>query len=136
MILTTNRISSFDPAAQSRIHLALKYPPLDKKQKREIFDNFLFQLKDGGVDDYESIMTLIGEQVSQQKLNGRQIRNIVSSAKALADVESRPVNQKDFEIMIDATLEFQDQIDDINRRAREEAGHDYRGENQRRVFGS
>jgi SpoVK/Ycf46/Vps4 family AAA+-type ATPase len=28
MFLTTNRVNDFDPAMQSRIHLAIKYPPL------------------------------------------------------------------------------------------------------------
>jgi SpoVK/Ycf46/Vps4 family AAA+-type ATPase len=122
MILTTNRISSFDPAAQSRIHLALKYDILDTDQKIQIFDSFLLRLEDKHLlNDYESIRESMGALIGSQKLNGRQIRNIVSSAKALADYESRKVNCSDFETMIVATVNFQDQIDEINKHAREEA---------------
>lgn len=41
MFLTTNRISTFDAAFQSRIHISLEYPELDKKSRKAIWKSFL-----------------------------------------------------------------------------------------------
>lgn len=41
MFLTTNRVSTFDAAFQSRIHISLEYPELDKKSRKGIWANFL-----------------------------------------------------------------------------------------------
>lgn len=43
MFLTANRVSTFDAAFQSRIHISLEYPDLDKKSRKAIWDNFLKQ---------------------------------------------------------------------------------------------
>lgn len=43
MFLTTNRVSTFDAAFQSRIHISLEYPDLDKKSRKAIWENFLKQ---------------------------------------------------------------------------------------------
>ena len=36
MILTTNRVTAFDDAVQSRIHLGIKYEALSEKAKEEV----------------------------------------------------------------------------------------------------
>lgn len=41
MLLTTNRVTEFDPAALSRIHLKLKYGDLNAAAKSEVWTNFL-----------------------------------------------------------------------------------------------
>jgi hypothetical protein len=41
MILTTNRITTFDEAIYSRIHLSLKYDHLNKQAKENIWKAFL-----------------------------------------------------------------------------------------------
>lgn len=43
MFLTTNRVQTFDAAFQSRIHISLEYPELDKKSRTTIWVNFLKQ---------------------------------------------------------------------------------------------
>ncbi len=43
MILTTNRVTQFDPAALSRIHLKVKYNDLKSKARREVWQTFLAQ---------------------------------------------------------------------------------------------
>ncbi|KAK0615070.1 hypothetical protein B0T17DRAFT_602173 [Bombardia bombarda] len=44
LILTTNRVGTFDEAFKSRIHLALRYLPLDEEQRVEIRRNFIHML--------------------------------------------------------------------------------------------
>ena len=41
MLLTTNRVTEFDPAALSKIHLKVKYDDLKSDAKSEIWRNFL-----------------------------------------------------------------------------------------------
>ena len=40
LILTTNRIKTFDLAAQSRVHLAIRYQDLSIKDRQKIFTKF------------------------------------------------------------------------------------------------
>jgi hypothetical protein len=86
-ILTTNRITSLDIAVQSRIHLAIRYDDLDQKQKRNVFRMFLEQLEENepkSIKDYKKVLEYVDEYASRNKLNGRQIRNVVASALSLA----------------------------------------------------
>ncbi|CAN8103121.1 unnamed protein product [Discula destructiva] len=41
MFLTTNRVQTFDAAFQSRIHISLEYPELDKPARKKIWQDFL-----------------------------------------------------------------------------------------------
>lgn len=41
MFLTTNRVQTFDAAFQSRIHISLEYPELDKPARKTIWVDFL-----------------------------------------------------------------------------------------------
>lgn len=41
MFLTTNRVQTFDAAFQSRIHISLEYPELDKPARKAIWRDFL-----------------------------------------------------------------------------------------------
>jgi isocitrate/isopropylmalate dehydrogenase len=69
----------------------------------------------------EAMKEKVNRLVSQQRLNGRQIRNIIRSAVALAQSEKKPVTLEHFEIVIDSTVQFQDQIDEMNRKRRQDA---------------
>ncbi|KAJ3799035.1 AAA family ATPase [Lentinula aff. detonsa] len=92
LILTTNQIAQFDVAVQSRIHIAIRYEGLDKKQTVNIFRGFLEQYKTRGLvqpQTFKKIMDWVERDLSKRKFDGRQIRNIVTSAMgiALADEE-------------------------------------------------
>ena len=121
MILTTNRITSLDIAVQSRIHLAIRYEDLSLKQKIEIFRHFLGQLEPDSIDDFEGIMEFIEEYGAEDDLNGRQIRNIVSSSLSLArnekGSESR-LTQKHLKEVLRITKNFQKQLEEITRESR------------------
>jgi isocitrate/isopropylmalate dehydrogenase len=69
----------------------------------------------------EAMKEKVNRLVSQQRLNGRQIRNIIRSAMALAQSEEKPVTLEHFEMVIDSTVQFQDQIDEMNRKRRQDA---------------
>ena len=84
-MLTTNQIAQFDVAVHSRIHIAIKYDTLSKQQTLDIFDGFLGPLAQRGlVKNIDEIRDWLDEDVSKIGLDGRQIRNVVTSALGLA----------------------------------------------------
>ncbi|KAI0897170.1 P-loop containing nucleoside triphosphate hydrolase protein [Annulohypoxylon nitens] len=90
MFLTTNRIAQFDVAIPSRIHISIQYASLKPTQIEEIFKGFLQPLEDKSlVDDYDGILEWLKEDVYGLEFDGRQIRNIVTTALGLARAESR-----------------------------------------------
>lgn len=82
LFLTTNRVRVFDEAFQSRIHVSLRYADLSSDAKRQIWVAFLKRVNgdipNGGLS-YDDLRTL-----AEKKVNGRQIKNIVKTAGALA----------------------------------------------------
>ena len=85
LMLTTNQIAQFDVAVQSRIHIAIKYVKLNKEQTMDIFMGFLKPLhKQGRIKDMDDIEEWLKEDVVKSGFDGRQIRNIVTSAMGLA----------------------------------------------------
>ncbi|KAL4821918.1 P-loop containing nucleoside triphosphate hydrolase protein [Aspergillus spinulosporus] len=85
MFLTTNQIAQFDIAIPSRIHVALRYETLNKDQMKKIFMGFLDPLETKGlINDYDDIQDWLAEDVYKLGFDGRQIRNIVTTALGLA----------------------------------------------------
>ena len=83
LFLTTNRVRVFDEAFQSRIHVSLRYADLSPDAKRSIWLAFLRRVNgpdapNGGLSAEE--LRMLGEK----KVNGRQIKNIVKTAGAVA----------------------------------------------------
>lgn len=84
LFLTTNRVETFDDAFQSRIHVALRYGDLTTKAKRSVWTMFLDLCraqKGCPVADFSDSDL---DALSRHQLNGRQIKNIVRTAQALA----------------------------------------------------
>ncbi|KAF2182673.1 P-loop containing nucleoside triphosphate hydrolase protein [Zopfia rhizophila CBS 207.26] len=105
LFLTTNRVRTFDEAIASRIHLAIRYNPLGQGARKEIWESFLAKAdtKQGpAVCKSTDLNRLVGID-----LNGREIKNIVSTAQALAEYEETQVNISHLEIVVAANREFQ-----------------------------
>ncbi|KAI5116472.1 hypothetical protein M0805_001635 [Coniferiporia weirii] len=80
LILTTNMLAQCDPAFESRIHFCVKYPDLDFESRKAVWKTFLGKALENTEDvSEESINRLAG-----YKMNGRQIKNAVSSAQSIA----------------------------------------------------
>jgi hypothetical protein len=67
MFLTTNRVSAFDVAIISRIHLMFKYDDLNKAARRQIWEHFLNRAGPTKVKPEEL------ELLVDPELNGRQV---------------------------------------------------------------
>jgi len=86
LILTTNRIHSFDPAFTSRIHFCIHFPKLTPDARRQVWQTFL--LKVPGINADNALLTP-GTlwRLAVQDFNGRQIKNVVRAAYAMAKSE-------------------------------------------------
>jgi len=106
LFLTTNRVETFDDAFQSRIHIALRYGELSTKAKRSVFKMFIERVRVlEGVEtmpfkeeDYDSL--------AKHNLNGRQIKNTIRTAKALAVNKKEPLSMEHIRRVLDVLLAF------------------------------
>lgn len=95
MFLTSNRINSFDTAFESRIHLTIHYPPLDTPSRLHVWNTFV---KMGGVESRLSDDDL--ESLAGIELNGRQIKNVVKTARLLSKQEKAPLARGHVEMVL------------------------------------
>ena len=74
LFLTTNRVETFDPAFQSRIHVALRYGELTSKAKNSVWRTFLGKVKAlGGDVEVDEFSTDDYDRLARRNLNGRQV---------------------------------------------------------------
>jgi hypothetical protein len=123
MFLTTNRVGQIDDAIASRIHFKLKYDNLNQEQRTNIWRRFLEKAATPqgapkySPDDFDSWV--------RKKRNGRevgpsftcsrsklitvpfQIKNLVSTAHALATQEGCQVTVSHLEVAITACEDFE-----------------------------
>lgn len=96
LFLTTNRVESFDPVFTSRIHVALHYQRLGDADRARIWANNLDRLERdsaGKVYVTPSARELVldrrsGGEVNILRWNGREIRNALQTAVALAETDA------------------------------------------------
>ena len=110
LMLTTNQIAHFDVAVQSRIHIAIKYNKLSQAQTMAIFEGFLKPLAEKKrVKDMDDIRDWIKEDVCKIGLDGRQIRNIVTSALGMARAQGkRKLDKKDLKKILNNVRDYKD----------------------------
>ncbi|RDW62492.1 hypothetical protein BP5796_10794 [Coleophoma crateriformis] len=95
MFLTSNRIDDFDPAFESRIHLTIHYPPLDTSSRLHIWKIFVQM---GDIESRLSEKDL--ETLAKMEANGRQIKNIVKTARLLSKQEQAPLSMEHIEMVL------------------------------------
>jgi len=86
MFLTTNRIDSIDEAFQSRISMTFEYEKLKINERHTIWNNLL---KLANVKLAESDV----QQLADLELNGREIKNLIRNASALAKSNEESVTK-------------------------------------------
>ena len=107
LILTSNRVGTFDEAFKSRLQLALHYENLKEDDRRKIWENFIKRLKsleETGVD-FDDLDTHV-DALAKHKLNGRQIRNAITTARQLALYEEKDLDYNHLQQVIKVALKF------------------------------
>ena len=98
LILTSNRVGTFDESFKSRIQLAIHYEKLKFNDRRTIWENFirrLHKVEETGID-LDDIHKNI-DDLARNDLNGRQIRNAITSARQFARYQKKELNYADLQ---------------------------------------
>jgi hypothetical protein len=98
MFLTTNRVQTFDPAFQSRIHISLDYPGLTIDSRKTVWKNFL----DSSSQEHTIDKAQLAE-LARMDLNGRQIKNILKIARLLASRKEEKLSREHIAVTMDVT---------------------------------
>jgi len=125
MFLTTNRIHSFDAAFTSRIHLAIKYPALSHSSRRDLWKSFISKASPAPPAwmNPESL-----NELASENLNGRQIKNIVRTAHALAVGQNSDMRLDHINMAMRAMKTFEKDIAEGMEERRPEEGSSATGE--------
>ncbi|KAI3231280.1 hypothetical protein DTO012A9_7086 [Penicillium roqueforti] len=106
LFLTTNRVETFDDAFQSRIHVALRYGDLTVKAKRSIWKMFIERVRAIEGVHIASFSEEDYDMLSRHTLNGRQIKNSVRTAQALAVNEQAPLSMDHIKSVLEVAETF------------------------------
>ncbi|KAK6863622.1 hypothetical protein PG995_000150 [Apiospora arundinis] len=135
LILTSNRVGTFDEAFKSRILLSLHYENLSEGQRTKIWKNMFRRLEDIGSGsgshedsvpvtepgsrkrkarddepntvgiDFDEVNCYITE-LAKHELNGRQIRNVITTARQLATFRNTPMRYEHLQHVISVSGKF------------------------------
>ncbi|KAK7953074.1 P-loop containing nucleoside triphosphate hydrolase protein [Apiospora saccharicola] len=130
LILTSNRVGTFDEAFKSRIQLALHYRPLDGPSRRKIWNNFFNMMResDGGGGDKEAVdfddIAAHMDELAAYEMNGRQIRNSLATARQLAIFEQETLDWDRIKDAIEVASDFNTYIKDVHGHTDEQWSRD------------
>ncbi|KAK5942842.1 hypothetical protein PMZ80_005408 [Knufia obscura] len=114
LFMTTNRVRTFDDAFKSRIHVPLKYEELPHSSRVTIWRNFLDKIRssdpasEGGV-----VVDVDGagyERLAEAPLNGRQIKNVVRTAKSLAGYRGGKLDVEALLRVVEIQMAFEEEL--------------------------
>jgi len=87
LFMTTNRAQTFDDGFKSRIDVPVKYDDLPAESRLVVWKNFLARM--------------------EGKLNGRQIKNVVRTAKSSAAHEKRRLDFEQLKQVVEIQMAFE-----------------------------
>ncbi|KAH7035766.1 P-loop containing nucleoside triphosphate hydrolase protein [Microdochium trichocladiopsis] len=110
MFLKTARVEEFDDELRSHVHVAVRYGKPDFKSKKAIFRAFLGLAPVGTqIAPREFTDTDLCE-LAKYDLNGRHIRNTVTTAQALAVAQGQALDMVHFRQVLEVAKEFERDI--------------------------
>ncbi|KAH8654590.1 P-loop containing nucleoside triphosphate hydrolase protein [Tricladium varicosporioides] len=137
LILTSNRVGTFDEAFKSRILLSLHYDNLTPGQRTKIWKNFIRRLKNMDNDeralglsqmepgsrkrkfegqslgiDFDDVECYLSE-LSEYPLNGRQIRNAITTARQLATFREECMSFQHLKHVITVSSKFDKYLETV-----------------------
>lgn len=116
LIMTTNRVMTFDVAMLSRCHYAVNFKSLTHEQEKEIWDGYVKQLTPKNSAGKEEIEAWVKEITKKSKssrtmLCGREIRNVFTTAQTLAQAErDKKIRKKHLERVYDRIMDFAEEM--------------------------
>lgn len=114
MILTTNRVGTFDEAFRSRIQISLHYDNPSPEFRRRIWQNFFNMLRtDGENADLEELEEHL-PQLASEDMNGREIRNALTTARQLAVYKKEVLVWKHLDLAIKTAGNFTQYLKEVH----------------------
>jgi hypothetical protein len=124
MFLTTNRVFTFDPAIRSRISIAIKYNPLKRVARKQVWQQLLDMAngKISSVDMDELAMAPVNGRSAPHPpspylvlvvLMYREIKNTIRSAQALAVADGTELAMKHIKTVLDVQREFREDFEGL-----------------------
>ncbi|TID26350.1 hypothetical protein E6O75_ATG00843 [Venturia nashicola] len=106
LFLTTNRVETFDEAFQSRIHAALRYGELSQTARKAVWKQYIEKVRvKEGIEVMPFKETDL-EDLARKPLNGRQIKNTVGTAQALALFEEKGMGMDHIKRVLEVAESF------------------------------
>jgi hypothetical protein len=107
-------VGTFDEAFKSRIQLALHYADLEQYQRQQIWTNFIDRLE--GLEEDVDLSDLRDnvQRLAKDEMNGRQIRNAITTARQFAEWKGEKLNYKHLEYVIEVSGRFDKYLDKLN----------------------
>ncbi|KAL7931789.1 P-loop containing nucleoside triphosphate hydrolase protein [Trichoderma chlorosporum] len=105
VFLTTNRIESFDKAMKSRVHFSLGFSSPDMKIRELLWKQQLKSVPPNEVDLNEDDVI---DSVRSVELNGREISNMINTARTFARFQKMPLQLPHLKIVLQAHQTFND----------------------------
>ncbi|KAF3065209.1 AAA family ATPase [Daldinia childiae] len=123
LVLTSNRVGTFDEAFKSRIQLAIHYNYLSFNDRSKIWGNFISRVQDFEEEEIDAAdLKDHIKDLAQFEMNGREIRNAITNARQYTRWERKqqqnPENCKldyaKIKLIIDTASKFDDYIKKLN----------------------
>ena len=114
LILTSNRVGTFDAAFKSRIQLSLHYSNLSRSSRKKIWQNFIDILEGLDVDVDIAELERHLDHLAEDEMNGRQIRNCVTIARGLATFRREKLGWTHLEQALRTVSDFQKYLRNVH----------------------
>ncbi|KAL8932369.1 MAG: hypothetical protein Q9216_006865 [Gyalolechia sp. 2 TL-2023] len=113
LIMTTNRVMTFDVAMLSRCHYAVNFKSLTLQQEQTIWKDYVSQLNDDNSFNKDEIVEWVNQITKKRtKLSGREIRNVFTTAQTLAQGEGdKKLRKQNLEHVYDRLMEFSEAME-------------------------
>ena len=115
LIMTTNRVMTFDVAMLSRCHYAVAFKFLTVAQEKAIWMGYVAQLTDQNSSQKHEIQAWVNQITKKgTKLSGRDIRNVFTTAQTLAQATpSKKLRKYHLERVYDQLMDFSEAMKDF-----------------------
>ncbi|KAF8848267.1 P-loop containing nucleoside triphosphate hydrolase protein [Acephala macrosclerotiorum] len=111
--LTTNRVGRMNEEFTSLFTLIFQFNPACDSDRMKIWENLLDH---HGIENEERVKSYIREdkELKSLMLNGRQIRNLITTASSLAQAEGRKMGVMELEVAVRMTRNFMDYMSSVS----------------------
>ncbi|KAL8785538.1 MAG: hypothetical protein Q9213_003286 [Squamulea squamosa] len=124
LILTSNRVGIFDEAFKSRIQVALHYPNLTRPSRKKIWINFIEMLEEDDEDVNFDELYLHMDELAACNMNGRQIRNTITTARELAMFKVERLDWKHIQQALKVSIDFSNYLHNMHGHTDDENARD------------